>query len=130
MFCTFAALAGKHQESAICHEGTMRRNQRKICNLQCLRAFRQTFQIRDQPIETVTSFRYLGCILTSIDSDWTTARENLQKAQRRWTLISRVLTRESASPRISAMFYKATIQTLLLYGSEKWVLTDEIIQLF
>jgi hypothetical protein len=27
------------------------------------------------------------------------------------------------------MFYKATIQTVLLYGSETWVITDEILQL-
>jgi hypothetical protein len=39
------------------------------------------------------------------------------------------LTRDSASPRISALFYKATIQTLVLYGSETWVLTDGILQL-
>jgi hypothetical protein len=27
------------------------------------------------------------------------------------------------------MFYKATIQTVLLYGSETWVLTEEILQM-
>jgi hypothetical protein len=44
-------------------------------------------------------------------------------------MISRILARESASPRISAMFYKATIQTVLLYGSETWVISDEILQM-
>jgi hypothetical protein len=43
--------------------------------------------------------------------------------------ISRILSREDASPRISAMFYKATIQTVLLFGSETWVITDEILQM-
>jgi hypothetical protein len=81
------------------------------------------------PLRQWQNFCYLGRILTSIDSNWTATRENLRKAQRWWTLISCILTRESASPRISATFYKATIQTLLLYGSETWVLTDDIIQL-
>jgi hypothetical protein len=66
------------------------------------------------PLETVANFRYLlGRILTIRDNDWAAARSNLQKAIKRWATISRVLIRESASPRISAFFYKATIQTIL-----------------
>jgi hypothetical protein len=37
--------------------------------------------------------------------------------------------RESATPRISALFYKATILTILLFGSETWVINNEILQL-
>jgi hypothetical protein len=44
-------------------------------------------------------------------------------------MISHLLTHESASPRISVLFYKATIQTVLLYGSKTWVVTDEILQM-
>jgi hypothetical protein len=128
MFCTLVALAGKHRESAICREGA-KRNKRKIMNLKCIRALRRTFTIRDQPIETVTTFRYLGRILTSSDSDWAAARSNLTKSRQRWTNISRILARESATSRISALFYKATIQTVLLFGSETWVITDEILQM-
>jgi hypothetical protein len=83
-----------------------------------------------QPIKTVNNFSYLGHIITSQDTDWAAAPKNLQKArQQRWTMISRILMREKASPRISALFYKATIQTVLLYGSETWVITKEILQL-
>jgi hypothetical protein len=77
----------------------------------------------------VNTFRYLGRILTYRDSDWLAARSNLTKAKQRWGTISRVLARESASPRVSAIFYKAAIQTIPLYGSETWVLTDKITQL-
>jgi hypothetical protein len=117
-----------HTHTQVCRDGA-KRNRRKTRNLQCIRAFRRTFQIRDQPIETITNFRYLGRPLTSNDSNWAAARYNLTRARQRWALIARVLSRESASPRISAIFYKATIQTVLLYGSETWVLTDEIIQI-
>jgi hypothetical protein len=48
MFCTLTALAGKHMDLALCREGA-KRNKRKKMNLQCIRAFRRTFQIRDQP---------------------------------------------------------------------------------
>jgi hypothetical protein len=97
MFCTLTALAGKHMDSALCREGA-KRNKRKKMNLQCIRAFRRTFQIRDQPIETVTTSKYLGRILTSRDNDWEAAYRNLKKTKQRWATISRVLARESASP--------------------------------
>ena len=34
--------------------------------------------------------------------------------------ISKVLRAEHASPRVCGMFYRATIQLILLYGSETW----------
>jgi hypothetical protein len=42
---------------------------------------------------------------------------------------SRIIACENASPQISALFYKATIQTVLLYRSETWVVTNKILQL-
>jgi hypothetical protein len=128
MFCTLLQLAGRHTDTKICKQGT-KLNKQKMRDLQCIRAFRRIFTIQNQPIETLTSFRYLGHIITSMDDDWEAARLNLFNARNQWMTISRVLTRSSASPRISALFYKATIQTVLLYGSETWVITNEILQL-
>jgi hypothetical protein len=85
--------------------------------------------VQNRLIETVSNFCYLGRTITSQDNDQQAARENLQKARQRWTMIARVLARENATPRISAMFYKATIETVLLYGFETWVVTDEILKL-
>jgi hypothetical protein len=42
-------------------------------------------------------------------------------------MISRVLIRDGATPRISSMFYKAVVQSVLLYGSETWVLPPNIL---
>lgn len=128
MFCTPLLLAGRHQESTVCKKGA-KQNQQKQLDLQCIRAFRRTFQIQDQLIKTVQNFRYLGRIITSNDNDWIAAHSNLRKARQWWAEISRVLTRESTNPRISAFFYKATVQAILLYGSETWVITDKILQL-
>jgi hypothetical protein len=130
MFCTLTALAGKHFESAICGEGTQT-NKQKMRELQCIRALHHTFHILDQePLETVTNFWYLGRIWTLRDNDWAATWSNLQKVIKWWAMISHVLICKSASPRISALFYKAPmIQTVLLYGSETWVMTDEILQM-
>jgi hypothetical protein len=49
------------------------------------------------------------------------------KAQQRWAYISRILSQEGATPRISAIFYKAVVQTVLLFGSESWVLTPSML---
>jgi hypothetical protein len=77
----------------------------------------------------VTTFKYLGRILTSRDNDWEAAYWNLKTAKQRWATISHILARESTSPQVSAFFYKAFIQMVLLYGSETWVISGEILQL-
>jgi hypothetical protein len=83
--------------------------------------------VRGIPLDSVRAFLYLGHKLSSSDDDWLDIIKSLVKARQRWDRISRVLTREGATPRVSAMFYKAVIQTVLLYGSETWVLTARII---
>ena len=45
------------------------------------------------------------------------------KARGTWARIGQVLRRENAPPRVSAKFYKAIVQSVLLYGSETWVLS-------
>ena len=47
-------------------------------------------------------------------------RGNLKKAQRVWSQISRVLRAENASARVCGIFYKATVQAVLLFGRETW----------
>ena len=34
----------------------------------------------------------------------------------------RILTRDGATPMVSGMFYKAVVQSILLFGLETWVL--------
>jgi hypothetical protein len=50
-------------------------------------------------------------------------RSNLKKAQGCWARVSHVLRAENATPKTCGMFYKATVQAVLLYGSETWSLT-------
>ena len=46
---------------------------------------------------------------------------NLQKARLSW-----VLGQEGADPRTSGTFYKAVVQTTLLFGAETWVVFPRI----
>jgi hypothetical protein len=72
------------------------------------------FSVRGVPLESVSKFIYLGRQLSSADDDWPEVVKNLEKARKRWATISRVLIRDRATPRISEMFYKAVIKSVLL----------------
>ena len=83
----------------------------------------RAFEVYRAPIESVTSFKYLGIILTATDNDWTAVVGKLGKAMRSWGRLSRVLGREGADPKVSQAFYIAVTQAVLLFGSDMWVLT-------
>ena len=54
--------------------------------------------------------------------------QNLRKAQRRWGMITRAMAKTGATVRDQGMIYKAVDQSLLLYGSESWVVTGEMLK--
>ncbi len=68
-------------------------------------------------------FRYLGRLLSQDDDDVQAVRNQLCKARGTWARIGQVLRWENAPPRVSAKFYKAIVQSVLLYESETWVLS-------
>jgi hypothetical protein len=69
-------------------------------------------------------FKYLGRLLAMDVNNMPAVRANLKKARKCWKMFSRLLTGENMSPRVCGMFYRAVIQSVLLFGSESWVLTD------
>ena len=40
--------------------------------------------------------------------------------------MSRILSREVATPRVSGLFFKAVIQAVLIFGAEIWVVTPRM----
>ncbi|KAL7523456.1 hypothetical protein ACHAXR_000188, partial [Thalassiosira sp. AJA248-18] len=86
-------------------------------------ALKQQFTAYGVELERVEVFKYLGRLLTYEGNDIQAVRSNLMKARKCWARISRVLRAENASPRVCGMFYKATVQAVLLFGSETWNLT-------
>ena len=71
----------------------------------------------------VTKFKYLGRILSQNDEDSKCINQKLKKAQARWNNVAQTTKREGANAHTMARFYKASIQEVLLYGSESWTIT-------
>ena len=87
------------------------------------RALDETFTAYRVSIERVKLFKYLGRTLRYDNSDTQATRDNLWKARRVWGRLSRVMRAENASPWVCDLFYKATVQAVLLFGSETWNVT-------
>ena len=83
----------------------------------------KTFQAYVRPLETVTSFKYLGRVLVALDDYWLTVVRNLRNSWKSWSLLLIIMGRELASPRVSGMLFKAVVQADLIFGSETWVMT-------
>ena len=58
------------------------------------------------------------------DKDWTAVLRNFSKACRVWNRLGKLLQKEGADPRVSAMFYRAVVQSVLIFGAEDWVLSE------
>ena len=86
-----------------------------------------SFNVNGEKIYKVSEFKYLGRILEETDDDERAANRQLTRARARWGRIARILTIDGASPRVMGYFYKAIIQTVLLYDSESWTLTGRMI---
>ena len=66
-------------------------------------------------LKRVEVFKYLR--LAFDDDDTQVVRGNMKKARHYWERISRILRTENASARVNGMFYKTTVQAVLLFGS-------------
>ncbi len=64
-------------------------------------------------------FKYLGKLLAYDDNDAQAVRGNLKKARGVWARLSRTIRAENASPHACGIFYKATVQSILMFGSKK-----------
>ena len=90
-------------------------------------ALRQLFYVEGEVLEKVESFRYLGRILAQDDEDVRAVRSHIKKARGTWARVGQVLQADNTPPKVSAMFYKAVVQSVLLYCSESWNLTTTAI---
>ena len=106
--------------------GKARRHQRNMAVRSAL-ALQQQFTVHGDVLERVEVFRYLGRLLLQDNDDVQAVRNQLCKVRGTWARIRQVLRRENAPPRVSAKFYKAIVQSVLLYGSETWVLSPAVL---
>ena len=97
-----------HQQTKRCDRNTHMQWQRKDVTITG-RCEGETFSLTGEDyaecIEGVENFKYLGRILYRSDYDWTVVLRNVGKAYRVWRRLGKLLRREGAEPRVSAMFH-------------------------
>ena len=119
---SYAAMNGRHHETALCKDGVARKAQHVAAERVHL-ALRQMITAYCEELERVEVSKYLGRLLAYDDNDTQAVRNNLKKAQSVWGRLSCTIWEENASPRVCGIFYKATVQLILLFGSETWNLS-------
>jgi hypothetical protein len=120
-------LNNRHYNTDICKTGMARRRQREA-EQAAYNADQKTFDVHGVHLAKVTSFCYLGRILSFNNSDWPALYAQLKKAQQRWGMISRLLIREGASHKARGHFYVAIVQAVLLYGCKAWTVTPRMLR--
>jgi hypothetical protein len=115
---------GRHYETVLCKDGVARKVQHAAAERAHL-ALCQTFTAYSEELERVEVFKYLGRLLAYNDNDTEALRGNLKKARSIWVRLSRTIMAENASPRVCGVFYKATVQSILLFGSKTWNLSPK-----
>ena len=76
-----------------------------------------------RPLETVSSFKYLGSILTDSDENCPSVVGNLRKAQKSRARLSMIMGSEGDSSRVSGMFLKSVVHGVLIFGADTLVMT-------
>jgi hypothetical protein len=113
------ALLRNHQATELCRERYKQLVQHETAATAQL-ALNTRFYTYGEELERVEVFKYLGRLLSYNDNNTQAMRANLAKARGCWARVSQVLRAENALPKVCGVFYKATIQAVLLFGSETW----------
>ena len=74
----------------------------------------------------VTSFKYLGRVISETDDNWPKVVRKLARTKTVWRRMPHILSREGATPRVSCLFFKAVIQAVLLLGAETRLVTPRM----
>ena len=84
---------------------------------------RQGFQRLWAPPGYGDLLQYMRWEILATDDNKPEVVRNLARAKKVWSRISRILSREGTTHRVSGLFFKAVIQAVLLFRAETWVVT-------
>ena len=119
------ALNGRHTTTDFCRWGAERKWLR-LAEEEARAGDNTEFTADATPLPQVTSFKYIGRIIMVTDNDWPTAVGNLRKERPNWMRLAKVLGREGADARTSGQIYLEVVQSVIMYGSETWVMASRI----
>ena len=92
----------------MCKKGVERKS-RRMAEADLRYSTERAFNAYGKPLEAVSTFKYLGWVMTVGDDDWLAVVGNLVKAQKNWGRLSRILSREGADKRVLGNFFKAVV---------------------
>ena len=119
------SLNGSHKRTAKCKKGAERKGWR-LAEEEEMAVTSRAFRDYGRTHEMVPSFEYLRIVLSAADVDWTEVIINLTKARLVWRRMTKILIREEDRLQVSRFFLKAVVQSLLLFGTETWMVTPYI----
>ncbi len=119
---TYTAINGQHYETAMCRDGVAGKAQHAAAERAHL-ALHLKFTANGKELERVKVFKYLGRLSAYNNNDTRAVRGNLKKVQGIWARLSCTIRAENASPHVCCIFYKATMQSILLFESKTWNLS-------
>ena len=125
MLVPWRALNGRDHATEQCKKGAERKR-RQMAEEESRDSTERAFEAYGKPLETVLTFKCLGRVTTAGDDDWPEVAGNMVKARKSWGRLSRILSQEGANKRVLGNFFKAVVQTVLLFGEETWVLNPRI----
>ena len=70
----------------------------------------------------MAKFKYMGRPLDQTDNDLPAFWINIMRKSLVWGGLGELLRREGSDPKVAAMFYRAVIQAVLLFGDNIWVI--------
>ena len=125
MVVPWRAINVRHHATAMCKNGAEKKR-RKRTETELRDRTERDFEAYGKPLERVSTFKYLGRAMTAGDDYCPAVLGNLVKSRKSWGRLARVLTWEGADKRVSGKFFKAVVQSVLLFGAETWLLTPRI----
>ena len=121
---------GMHMHTAkiLCYQQANRCNQAKQMRLQSRNAeiaqrpgdtkFRLYHRKDDTLVEGAMQFQYLGRTLEETESNLVEVHQNISKVRAVWQRLEKLLRQEGENIRISDLFYREVMQTLLMFVSD------------
>ena len=85
-------------------------------------------QINVEALPPSEAFPYLGWTITYNNTNCLAVYQNLRKSRRRWGMITGLLANTGSTVPAQGMVYKEVAHSLLLYGSESWVMMGEMLK--
>ena len=79
---------------------------------------RRMFTTCEEELDSMKVFKYIDLLLPWDDNDTQARRSKLRKVCREWIRLSWVLRADNASSKVCGMFYKATVQAVLLFRTK------------